>query len=116
MRPREDAGRELTPGGPGVRRVEVGVDQAVEAHRERSRADHRERDPAHRPEARPAVDREQRADVREGQGEHRVLDPHEARKANRERCRQRGHTASFVFVTRTISSIRISLSTAFAMS
>ena len=60
--------------------------------------------------------REQRADVGERQREDRVLEPDEPREPDGKRRRQRAHTGSFVFETSSTPSIRIALSTAFAMS
>ena len=72
------------------------VDQPVERHRERARADHRERDPEQVVPARRPVHREERADVRERQREDRVLDLHEPREPRRQRRRSRrgGHVCS----------------------
>ena len=75
----ERAGRELSRGRAGVARVELGVDQPVERHRQRPCADHREHDPGDVGSPRPAADREHRADDRERQREHRVLELDEAR-------------------------------------
>ena len=116
LRARQRAGRELPRRRARVARVDLGVDEPVEPHRERPRADHRDRDPGHRPEPGPAVDREERADVRERQREDRVLEPDEPREPERERCGERAQTGSFVFETSSTPSIRISLSIAFAMS
>ena len=108
--------RELPTGRPRVAGVDLGVHQPVEPHRERPRADHRDGDPRHPAPARPPVHREQRSDVGERQREHRVLEPDEPGEPQRERCGDGAHAGSFVFSTSVISSIRISLSTAFAMS
>ena len=116
LRPSQRAGGELPARRPRVPRVELCVDEPVEAHRERARGDHRERDPPHGAEPRPPVDREQRADVRERQRKHRVLDADEAGEPDGKRSGQCGHTGSFVFETSTTPSMRIPLSTAFAMS
>ena len=51
-----------------------------------------------------------------GKREDRVLEPDETREPDGERRRQRAHTGSFVFETSSMPSIRIALSTAFAMS
>jgi hypothetical protein len=45
-----------------------------------------------------------------------VLQPHEAREPDWERRRERAQSASFVFDTSSMPSMRIALSTAFAMS
>ena len=45
------ARRQLPGGGARVRRVDVGVDDPVQGHRERPRADHGEQDPAERGDA-----------------------------------------------------------------
>ena len=116
LQPCEDAGRDLPSRGPGVPRIDLRVDEAIEAHRQRPRADHRERDPRHRLEAGPAVHREQRPDVGEREREDRVLEPDEAREPDGQRSRDRAHAGSFVFDTSTISSICIALSIALAMS
>ena len=96
--------------------VDLRVHESVEPHCERSRADHGEGDPRHRGEPRPPVDREQCADVRDGEREDRVLETNEPREADRQRRRNGVHAGSFVFETSTTSSIRIALSIAFAMS
>ena len=77
--------RELARRGPRVARVELGIDEPVDRHRERPRADHRDGDPHHVREPGPRVDREERADVRERQREDGVLDPHERRESPRQR-------------------------------
>ena len=86
--------RQLASGGARVARVDAGVDQPVQRHRERTRADHRERDPDEVVRRRRPADREERADVGERQREDRVLDLHEPREARgqrRERRRRGGH-------------------------
>ena len=77
--------RQLAAGGARVARVEPRVDQPVQRHRQRPRADHRDRDPDEVVPARPRVHGEERADVRERQREHGVLDLHEPREARRQR-------------------------------
>ena len=47
LRPRERAGGELAIRRARVPRVDLGVDETVQGHRERPRADHRDRDPDH---------------------------------------------------------------------
>ena len=84
LRAREQPRRQLARRGARIARVELGVDQPVQPHRERARADHRDGDPEQVVRRRDAVDREQRADVRERQREERVLDLHEPREAQRE--------------------------------
>ena len=66
--------------GSRVPRVDLGVDEAVQRHRECPRSDHRDRDPDHVREAGPRVDGEERAHIGERQREHGVLDPHERRQ------------------------------------
>ena len=70
----ERAARELPAGGARVARVDAGVDQPVERHRQAARADHRHRDPEEVGGARDAVDGEERADVGEREREDRVLE------------------------------------------
>src|SRR6188472_738895 len=113
---RERTGRKLPRGGAWVPRVDLRVDEAVQPHRERPGADHRDRDPGHRLDPRPAVDGEQRADVRKREREDRVLEPDEPREPDGKWRRKRAQTGSFVFETSSMPSIRIALSTAFAMS
>ena len=112
----QSPGRQLSRGGPRVARVDLRIHEPVEPHRERPRADHRERDPAHRGETRPAVDREEGPDVREREREDGVLQPNETRETHGQRSGEDAHAGSFVFETSTTSSMRISLSIAFAMS
>src|SRR4029079_18008618 len=116
VRGRQRAGRKLPRRCPRVASVDLGIDEAVEAHRERPRAAHCDRDPGHRPEPGPAVDGEKGADVRERQREDRVPQSHETRQPDRERCGDRAQTGSFVLETSSTPSMRISLSIAFAMS
>ena len=81
--------RELAARGARVARVDAGVDEPVQRHRERPRADHRERDPEQVVRRRRLADGEERADVRERQREDRVLDLHEPREARRQRRERR---------------------------
>src|SRR5262249_9238216 len=73
----QESTRNLARRGARVARVDAGVDQPVQAHRERPGTDHRHRDPDQVVRARNPVDGEERADVGERQREHRVLDLHE---------------------------------------
>ena len=81
LRHRELSARDLPAGGAWVARVDAGVDQPVERHCERSRADHRQRDPQQVVRARRSPDGEERTDVGEGQRKDGVLDLDEAREA-----------------------------------
>jgi hypothetical protein len=112
----QQPGGELPSGGAGVPRVDLRVDEPIQAHRQRSRAGHRHRDPGHGRETGPAVHREQRSHVRERQREDGVLEPYQPREPDGQRRRHRAHAGSFALETSTISSIRISLSIALAMS
>ena len=85
LRLRQCPGGELARGGARVPRVELGVDQPVQRHRERAGADHRERDPDEIVRGRDPLDAEERAHVREREREERVLDLDEPRKADRHR-------------------------------
>src|SRR5690349_23966578 len=77
--------RELAAGGARVARVDTGIDEPVERHRERAGPDHRERDPDEIVRGRRLADGEERADVRERQREDGVLDLDEPRVARRQR-------------------------------
>src|SRR5439155_14816813 len=80
LRRAELAARQLARRCPRIARVDPGVDQPVQPHRERPRTDHRERDAEQIVRARNAVNREEGADVRERQREDRVLDLDEPRE------------------------------------
>ena len=84
LRARQQARGQLARSGSRIARVELRVDQPVQPHRQRPRADHRDGDPEQVVRRGHAVHREQRADVRERQREQRVLDLHEPREAQRE--------------------------------
>ncbi len=99
---RQLAARNLPAGGARIARVEPRVDQPVQRHRQRPRADHRDGDPDEVVPARPRIDGEERADVRKGQREDGVLDLHEPREARRQRseCRSgRGHRRQDTFTS-----------------
>ncbi len=74
LRLREQPRRELAPRRARVARVQAGVDQAVQSHRQRAGTDHRDRDPEQVVRARGSVHGEERPDVRERQREDRVLE------------------------------------------
>src|SRR3954447_19494552 len=74
LRSRQRTRGELTYRRSRVPRVDLGVDQSVQAHRERAGADHRDSDPDERVRAQYVLDGQERADVRKRQREDRVLD------------------------------------------
>ena len=71
--------RELPARGARIPRVDAGVDQPVQRHRERAGADHRERDPDQVVSGRGTINGEEGADICKRQREDRVLDLHEPR-------------------------------------
>src|SRR5919204_6974328 len=85
----EESGWELARGSARIARVDRGIDQPVQAHRQRAGPDHREGDPDEIVRGRNPTDAEQRADVGERQREDRVLDLDERCKAPRVRDRRR---------------------------
>ena len=84
LSPRQQPRRQLAGCGARIARVQLCVDQPVQAHRERASADHRHRDPQEIACGRNVVYGKQSADVGERQCEERVLDLHEPRKPPRE--------------------------------
>ena len=65
---------QLAVGRPRVPRVDPGVDEAVQRHRERTGSRHRDRDPEQVVRRRDAPHRKERADIGERKREDRVLD------------------------------------------
>ncbi len=90
---RQRARGQRARGGPGVRRVEAPVGQAVVGHGGTARADHREEDLDERHRRRPAAGGEERRVEREGQREKgvRELDHLERRPERPEDARLRAH-------------------------
>ncbi len=79
---RELTARNLPARGTRISRVDPGVDQAVERHRERAGTDHRQRDPEEVVSAGHPADGEERADVGERQRKDGVLDLDEASRTS----------------------------------
>ena len=98
LRTSERATRQLAHRRTRVPRIDLGVDEPVQGHRERSRSDHGDGDPNHVREAGPGVDREERPDVCEREREHGVLDANKRRQAARER--NGGHCGASCHVCR----------------
>src|SRR5437764_1325396 len=85
LQAREQTGGQLARGGSRIPRIELRVDQAVESHRRRTRADHRDGDPHEVVRRGNTMDREKRADVGKWQRKDGVLDLHQPGEPRRKR-------------------------------
>ena len=101
---RQLAARQLAGRGARVARVDRRVDEPVERHRERPRADHGQRDPDEVVRRRRAADGEKRADVRERQREDGVLDLDEPREPSRQRRKRRRRGGSHARMLRRVQT------------